>query len=102
MEDLARIPRLCATDDVSAAEKLIYEHFFIFSCDWYMAEYDPKNRLFFGYAILNADYQNSEWGYIDFDELRSLKIAGYEVDRDLYWQPKKASLVDKIVRGGGV
>lgn len=56
----------------------------------------------FGYAILNDDYQNSEWGYIDFDELRSINIKGFEIDRDMHWYPKKAGLVEKIVKGGGV
>ena len=26
-------------------------------------EFDPKDRIFFGYAILNNDLQNAEWGY---------------------------------------
>lgn len=55
-----------------------------------------------GFAILNEDYQNSEWGYIDYDELRSINIKGFEVDRDLYWEPKKAGLIERIVKGGGI
>jgi hypothetical protein len=56
----------------------------------------------FGFAILNDDYQNSEWGYVDYKELRDLNVKGFEVDRDLDWYPKKAGLVERIVRGGGV
>ena len=36
-------------------QETIYEHFFVGSSDWY----DPSDRLFFGYAILNDDFQNS-------------------------------------------
>ena len=56
----------------------------------------------FGFAILNEDYQNSEWGYISFKELSDINIHGFEVERDLYWKPKKAGLVDRIVMGDGV
>ena len=78
---------------------MIYEHFFLGGCDWYAAEYDPDERIFFGYAILNDDLDNAEWGYISFDELREVKAQGvYEVDRDLHWKQRKASEVDRIVQ----
>ena len=56
----------------------------------------------FGFAILNEDYQNAEWGYIDYEELRDLNIKGFEVERDEHWNPQKAGLIDKIAKGGGV
>jgi hypothetical protein len=56
----------------------------------------------FGFAILNDDYQNAEWGNIDYKELRDLNVKGFEVERDLNWYPKKAGLVERIVRGGWV
>ena len=56
----------------------------------------------FGYAILNDDYRNSEWGYVDYKELRDLNINGFEVDRDLHWKQRRAGLVERIVRGGGI
>ncbi len=101
-QDLQRLPRLYETDHLPPAEKIIQEHFFLGSCDWYMSEYDPDDRVFFGYAILNDDFQNSEWGYVSFDELRSVRVRGIEVDRDLHWKVRKASEVERIVRGGGV
>ncbi|WP_197996158.1 hypothetical protein [Gimesia panareensis] len=84
-----------------AKDKIIYEHFFIGSCDWYAAEFGLGDRLFFGYAILNDDFQNSEWGYFDLESLESINIGGLEVDRDLYWKPKKASEIEKICLGEG-
>lgn len=94
---LARLPALYATESTPWPEKLIYEHFFLGASDWYMAEYDPKQRIFFGFAILNADFDNAEWGYTSYRELRALRVRGIEVERDLHWRVRKASEVDKIV-----
>ena len=88
-EVLARMPRLHETEGIKAKDKIIYEHFFIGGCDWYAAEYCPEDRLFFGYAVLNCDWQNAEWGYTSLDELAGIRVHGIEVDRDLYWEPKR-------------
>ena len=94
-EDLKKIPKLYETEGIPAQDKIIYEHFFIGSADWYIAEFDGKD-LFFGYANL-GDPDNAEWGYISLAELRDLKVGpGIEVDRDLYWTPKKASEIENI------
>ena len=96
-ERLYRISRLYETEHIPVEDKLIYLHFFILGCDWYIAEYDG-NDLFFGYAILNNDTQNAEWGYVSFNELKSIKITFLEIDCELeeYWQIRKASEIDKI------
>ena len=70
---LDRIPRLYETDDILAAHKMIHLHFFIGGSDWYICEYDGDD-LFYGFAILNQDYEMAEWGYISFEELKSIKI----------------------------
>ncbi len=101
--DLAHIPALYATEHVPLAEKLIPMHFFLGACDWYAAEYSPQDRIFFGYAILNDDFQNAEWGYVSFDELRELKTPnGLEIERDLHWKTRKASEIERIVQSSGV
>jgi hypothetical protein len=80
---LAMIPKLYETESQPIKDKLIPLHFFIGGCDWYITEYAGED-LFFGYAILNADYENSEWGYISFSELRKIRINGWqEVDCEL-------------------
>ena len=56
----------------------------------------------FGFVILFNNYQNAEWGYIDYKELKDLNIKCFEVERDLHWKPRRAGLVERIVRGGGV
>ena len=100
-EVLEKIPQLYSTEDKPLKEKVIYEHFFIGGCDWYVAEYDPEDQLFFGFAILNNDLEMAEWGYISFEELVALKISFLEVDRDLHFSPTKAKNIDKICEAQG-
>ena len=94
-ERLSKIPCLYETEHLELKDKLIHLHFFIGGCDWHIAEYDG-NDLFWGYAILNGDLQNAEWGYISFSELRELKIGYLEIDCELAWRIKPASQIDKI------
>jgi len=96
---LQRIPPLYATEHLPWERKTIYEHFFLGGSDWYGAEYDPRDRLFFGYAILNDDFQNAEWGYFSLDELAAVNVRGIEVDRDLHWEERPAGEIERIVRG---
>lgn len=98
-EDLAKIPKLYSTKAIPAEEKIVHMHFFIDGCDWYIVEYDHDERLFYGFAILNSDDENAEWGYISFDELISVRNRlGIEVDHDLHWTPKPAGDIDNIAR----
>lgn len=101
-KELSKLPKLYETENIKPADKKIFLHFFISGTDWYISEYNPEEELFFGFTILNNDYQNAEWGYISFKELKDLKVSFLEVDRDLYWDVKKASEVDEIVKSGGV
>ena len=97
-EQLKDIPNLYDTDGTPAAEKIIVAHFFIGGCDWYIVEFDGQD-LFFGYAILNQDYQMAEWGYIPFSELKAISVPpGIEVDFDLHWKVRPASEVEDIQR----
>lgn len=97
---LAKLPRLYATEHLPGRDKLIHLHFFIGGCDWYIAEFDGQDT-FFGYAILNGDHHNAEWGYISFQELREIKIGWLEVDceAERFWSVRKADEIDEIMRG---
>ena len=69
--ELNKIPRLYATEDVPAKDKVIHLHFFLGSSDWYLAEYDGDD-IFFGFACLNNWKDLAEWGYISYKELKEL------------------------------
>jgi hypothetical protein len=99
-ERLSKIPRLYETEHIPLRDKIIYLHCFIGACDWYIAEFDGED-LFFGFAILNNDLMNAEWGYISLSELRSINIHGYEIDCDQYWKVRRAFEVDKIREASG-
>lgn len=94
-EQLDRIPRLYETDNTPLEEKTIYLHFFIGGCDWFVAEYDGDD-LFFGFAILNGDYEMAEWGLVSFGELQSINVRGIGITCDTDWTPKRARKIEKI------
>ena len=96
-EQLDKISRLYSTDFVASGSKRIFMHLFLGDCDWYIAEYDGED-LFYGFVILNGDYQMAEWGYISFQELKSLKIGYAEIEHDLYWKQRPDREVEKTVR----
>ena len=100
-EELSKVPKFYSTEGVPLKEKIIYMHFFIGGCDWYAAEYEPESQTFFGFAILNNDYDNAEWGYFSLEELCSLKVDFVEVDRDLHFTPTKAIGIDTIRKAQG-
>lgn len=59
-------------------------HYFIGSSDWYVCEVDEDN-VGFGFAILNGDIQNAEYGYIDLNEVTTLTLNGFiQTELDIY------------------
>lgn len=94
-KQLEQIPPLYSTERIETKDKLIYLHLFISDSDWFIAEFDGDDT-FFGYAILNGDYQMAEWGYISFSELKSINLRGLEIDNDLYWKVCRAEEIEKI------
>jgi hypothetical protein len=94
-EQLKAMPGLYQTEHIPMREKLIQMHFFMGTCDWFVIEFDGED-LFFGFAILNQDYEMAEWGYISFSELKSLKTEWVEVDFDLHWKVRPANEVPDI------
>lgn len=52
---------------------------------WYAVEYDPENRIFFGYANI-GDPSFAELGYFSLDDLENYRSAnGMGLERDLYF-----------------
>lgn len=100
---LSKIPKPYETEHVALMEKNIWLHFFIGGCDWWVVEFDGED-LFWGFAILNGDLMNAEWGYFNLSELKSIKIGGWlEVDCELeeFWEIRTASKVEQIGKAMG-
>ena len=55
------------------------------SWSWYIAEYDPADRLAYGLV----DGFEKEYGYFSMEELvRQRGRFGLPLERDLYWKPQ--------------
>jgi hypothetical protein len=70
-------------------------HYFNSGSDFYISEIDyGSNMQDYGYAILNGDLQNAEYGYISIEEMITSKNP---VELDLYFEPiNKKELIEKL------
>ena len=94
---LVEIPGLYETEKIPLAKKLIYLHFFLNACDWYVAEFDGDDT-FWGYYILNGN-EECEWGYTSFAGLRELKICEWvevSCEPEESWVIRPAHEIEKI------
>ncbi len=65
------------------------------SATWYLTEYNPVDKIAFGYVVGLA---NDEWGYVSIDELEEIKHASLgvpRIERDLYFTQAVFSQVVK-------
>ena len=64
---------------------------------WYATEYDPNDKVFFGYVSIFGDW-NDEWGYFSLEELESFQGPfGIGIERDLFFDEKPFSqIVTKV------
>jgi hypothetical protein len=92
-EELNKVPLLYKTDGTPLSERNVYFHFFCGNSDWWILEYDPKDRLFFGIAKIFV----YELGYISLDEMKEVKAFGLmEVERDLNFEVKKIKKIEEL------
>lgn len=62
---------------------------------WFATEYNPEEKMFFGYVSLFGDY-NDEWGSFSLAELEEFKgLGGLGIERDLYFDECLSSEVIK-------
>jgi len=88
---LTKCPKIGETDGMKEHPAIL--HYFYGGNDHYICEYDPERKLMFGYAILNGDLQNSEWGYISLEELTNCKYTN--IDYHFAEQSIEAALYKK-------
>lgn len=85
------LPPLYSTEEVSGKDKMVYVKYFTpySSWTWYGVEYDPKEKLFFGYVV---GFEKA-WGYFSLDEFEDMNNKGMlpVIERDLYFTPCKFS-----------
>ena len=84
----ATLPPLYTTEEIRVEQKVLYVRFFdpLTSWSWFVCEYDPKERLFFGYVV----GVEKEWGEFSLDELESLKMGDgitSRIEEDLGFVP---------------
>lgn len=58
---------------------------------WYATEYDPTEKIFFGYVSIFGDHCD-EWGSFSLQELEELILPlGMHIERDLHCGEKRIS-----------
>ena len=63
--------------------------------NWYATEYNPVDKIFFGYVSIFGDY-NDEWGSFSLDEMENTPLRfGMHIERDLHFGERKSSEVIK-------
>ena len=63
--------------------------------NWFATEYNPKDKIFFGYVSLFGDYCD-EWGSFSLSELEDYKgQLGPGIERDLGFEETKSSEIIK-------
>lgn len=74
-----------------------YLHYFFGGSDWYINGFDGDDLLY-GFAVLNGDWENAEYGYTSLKELLSIKKGFSTVELDFYWTPVE---IKQIIKNEG-
>ncbi len=93
----ALLKRFAKLGDQDIPDPIVVAHFFnpCGSGDWYATAYIPEDNVIFGWAEILPG--GGEWGYTSIDELLSYKgPLGIGIERDRYWQERRASDVEQI------
>lgn len=89
-----KLPKIGATEKLKDHQKKVVVKYFspVSGATWYALEFNPVERLFFGYANIT----DGELGYFSLDELESVRLPfGLKIERDLYWN-ESTSLKDVL------
>ena len=85
-EIVQKLPQLLSQDGNPDAR--VYVKFFspLHRWTWYATEYDPEQRLFFGYVESGIYPSFDELAYFSLDELQEVKLPfGLGIERDIHW-----------------
>jgi|18_taG_2_1085343.scaffolds.fasta_scaffold54459_2 hypothetical protein len=91
-------PKLYSNDEKSAEETMVTAKFFnpYGLGTWWMTEYDPEQRLAFGYADLGCP----ELGYFSIAEMEEIRVKPFDgkIERDIHFTPCTLASVMESVR----
>lgn len=76
-ELIKMLPPLYANENTPPEDVKVIVKFFnpCGAATWFATEYDPEERMFFGYADLFGDRTCAELGYFALDELEQIKTG---------------------------
>jgi hypothetical protein len=99
MSQMVSLPKLYETQDMPFPERVVQMHFVRENGEWFAVEYDPEERLFYGYIDVRPG--PPQWGYFGLDEIMDCWIPSLcpEADLDLDWKPKIAKEIPGILGG---
>lgn len=79
------LPKL--REQAGVEDPIVYAKFFFPASGWtwYVTEGELKGDdfLFYGYVI----GFESEWGYFSLRELEEIKVSGFQIERDVFFEP---------------
>lgn len=88
-----KVPSLGETENIKDPIAVIKLFHPFGSWSWYVLEYSPEENLCFGLV----DGHEVELGYFSLAELKELRVRGLPVERDLWFEPMKLSVLqDKL------
>lgn len=101
MDKMVELAQLVDSMPITYAQRnesdpIAYLHYFFGGSDWYIVEKDMDGEVdqAWGFACLNGDMMNAEYGYISIAELVDLKLQfGLTVDLDFHFKPTRMSQV---------
>jgi hypothetical protein len=85
-----RIPRLYAQDG-KGLDATVYVKWFGGPATWLITEYDPVERIAFGWCDLGLGFP--ELGYVSLTEVEELRVGilRQRIERDLWFTPRPLS-----------
>jgi len=91
-----KAPAIGTTGEMDPSDIKVVAKFFFPAGNWtwYMTEYDPEERLCFGFVI---GHEN-ELGYWSMDELEEIFVNGLRVERDRWFAPGTWTL-EQVMKG---
>ena len=88
VEEMAQVPEIIVARTTPPAERMLLVHYFTTYCDWFIAGFDPRTGIAYGY-IDDPELDISLWGRIDLNGLCG-ELTPELVWRDLEWRPQPA------------